>query len=61
MTVDASRYWSFGYLTDFVIGIFFALPMLTQIDFIGHTDRILYGGAAVGAVTLQIKIHNSSF
>lgn len=61
MTVDASRYWSFGYLAGFVIGIFFALPTLAQTDFIGLFDWILYGGAAVGAVALRIKIHSSSF
>ena len=61
MTVDASRYWSFGYLAGFVIGVFLALPMLSQTDFIGFTDWILYGGAAVGAVALRVKIHSSSF
>jgi len=61
MTVDASRYWSFGYLAGFVIGVFLALPLLSQTDFIGLTDWILYGGAAVGAVALRIKIHSSSF
>lgn len=61
MTIDASRYWSFGYLAGFVIGVFLALPMLSQTDFIGLTDWILYGGAAVGAVALRIKIHSSDF
>lgn len=61
MTVDASRYWSFGYLAGFVIGVFLALPMLSQTDFIGLTDWILYGGAAIGAIALRIKIHSSGF
>jgi hypothetical protein len=61
MTVDASRYWSFAYLAGFVIGVFFALPVLSQTDFIGPVDWLLYGGAAVGAVVLRFKIHSSSF
>lgn len=61
ITIDASRYWSFGYLAGFVIGVFLALPMLSQTDFIGFTDWILYGAAAVGAVALRVKIHSSSF
>jgi hypothetical protein len=61
MTVDASRYWSFGYLAGFVIGVFLALPMLSQTDFIGLIDWVLYGGAAVGTVALRLKIHSSSY
>jgi hypothetical protein len=57
MMVDASRYWSFSYLAGFVMGVFFALPALSQTDFIGLTDWILYGGAAIGAVALRLKIH----
>jgi len=52
MTVDASRYWSFGYLAGSSSAFFLALPMLSQTDFIGLTDWILYGGAALGAVAL---------
>ncbi|WP_082677713.1 hypothetical protein [Haloferax sp. Q22] len=59
MTVDASRYWSFGYLAGFVIGVFLALPLLTQTEFIGPTDWLLYGGTAIGAVALRVKIHSS--
>jgi hypothetical protein len=59
MTVDASRYWSFGYLAGFVIGVLLALPMLSQTDFIGLIDWILYGGAAIGAIALRINIHSS--
>lgn len=61
ITVDGSRYWSFSYLTGFVIGVFLALLMLSQTDFISLTNWILYGGAALGAVALRIKIHSSSF
>lgn len=61
MTVDASRYWPFGYLAGFAVGVFLALPMLSQTEFIGLTDWLLYGGAAIGAVALRIKIHSSSF
>lgn len=57
-TVDGSRYWSFGYLAGFVIGVFLALPLLSQTDLIGLIDWILYGGAAVGAIALRIKIHD---
>jgi hypothetical protein len=61
MSVDGSRYWSYGYLAGFVIGVILALPMLSKTDFIGHTDWILYGGAAVGAVALRIKTRSSDF
>lgn len=61
MTVDASRFWSFGYLAGFVIGVFLALPLLSQTDFIGIFDWILYGGTAVATLALRIKIHSSSF
>lgn len=61
MTVDASRYWSFGYLAGFVIGNFLALPLLTRTEFIGPIDWLLYGGTALGAVALRVKIHSSSF
>lgn len=60
LTVDASRYCSYGYLAGFVIGAFWALPVLSQTEFLGITHWILYGGAAVGAIILRIKIHNSS-
>lgn len=61
MTVDASRFWSFGYLGGVVVGIFIALPALNQTEFIGPLDWLVYGGIATGAVTLRIKIHSSSF
>lgn len=59
LTVDASRYWSFGYLAGFVIGVFVALPALSQTAFIGVSDWLLYGGAAAGAVALRLRIHTS--
>lgn len=61
MTVDASRFWSFGYLGGVVVGIFIALPALNQTEFIGPLDWLVYGGIAIGAVALRIKIHSSSF
>jgi len=61
MTVDASRFWSFGYLGGVVVGIFIALPALNQTEFIGPLDWVVYGGIAIGAVALRIKIHSSSF
>ena len=61
MTVDASRYWSFAYLAGFVIGVFLTLPILSQTEFIGPLDWFLYGGTAVAAVALRVKIHSSSF
>jgi hypothetical protein len=61
MTVDASRYWSFAYLGGFVVGVFFALPLLSQTQFIGPMDWLLYGGTAVAAVLLRVKIHSSGF
>lgn len=61
MTVDASRYWSFAYLAGFVIGVFLALPLLTRTGLIGPTDWLLYGGAALGALALRVKIRSSRF
>lgn len=61
MTVDKSRYWSFAYLGGFVVGVFFALPLLSHTQFIGPIDWLLYGGVAIVAVALRVKIHSSSF
>ncbi|WP_224447017.1 hypothetical protein [Haloprofundus salilacus] len=61
MTVDASRFWSFGYLAGVVIGIAIALPLFIRAGFLGPLDLLIYGGVAVGAVGLRVKIHSSSF
>lgn len=61
LTINVSRNWSFGYLAGFVFGVFLVLPLLGQTQFIGLTDWILYGGTAVGAVALRLKIHSSVF
>ncbi|NHN41014.1 hypothetical protein G9C85_05100 [Halorubellus sp. JP-L1] len=58
LTIDKSRYWSFGYLAGFCIGIFIALPLFLQTRFIGGLDLLLYGGAAVSAIALRVKIHS---
>lgn len=57
-TVDKSRYWSFGYLAGFCIGIFIVLPVFLQTQYLGLFDLLLYGGAAIGAVGLRIQIHS---
>lgn len=61
LIVDASRYWSFGYLAGVVLGIFFALPIFLDAGLLGPLDLLIYGGVAVGSVALRVKIHNSSF
>ncbi|MFC7177876.1 hypothetical protein [Halosegnis marinus] len=57
LTIDASRYWPFAYLSGFVIGMGVILPALNDTPFIGPGDWLLYGGAAVGAVALRVWIH----
>jgi len=61
MTVDASRFWSFGYLAGVCIGIFIALPTFIKAGLLGPLDLLIYGGFAVGAVGLRVKIHSSSY
>lgn len=61
MTVDASRYWSFGYLAGVCIGIFIALPIFLKARLLSPLDLLIYGGVAVGAVWLRVKIHSSRF
>ncbi|WP_092691528.1 hypothetical protein [Halorientalis regularis] len=57
MTIDKSRYWSFGYLAGFCIGIAIALPPLIQTGFLGLFDLLLYGGTAIATIFLRVKIH----
>ncbi len=61
MTVDDSRYWSYGYLAGVVIGILIALPIFIEAGLLSLLDLLIYGGLAVGAIVLRIKIHSSSF
>lgn len=61
MTVDASRYWSFGYLAGVCIGIFIALPIFIKAGLLGPFDLLLYSGLAIAAVGLRVKIHSPSF
>lgn len=61
MTIDASQYWSFGYLAGVSIGIFIALPILIETGLLGFFDLLIYGGIAVGSILLKASIHSSSF
>lgn len=61
MTIDDSRYWSYGYLAGVVIGIFIALPIFLKAGLLGPFDLLIYGGLAVGAIALRVKIHSSAF
>mgnify|MGYP006277260655 CR=1 FL=1 len=61
MTIDASRYWSFGYLAGVCIGIFIALPVFQGAGLLTTLDLIIYLGVAVGAIILRINIHRSGF
>ncbi|WP_159903642.1 hypothetical protein [Salinirussus salinus] len=55
--IDKSRYWSFGYLAGYVIGVVFSLSTLMSTEFLGILDVILYLGVAFGAVYLRVRIH----
>lgn len=57
MTIDKATYWSFGYLAGFCIGIPLGLGVFLQTGFLGPSDLLLYGGTAIGAVVLKVKIH----
>lgn len=61
MTVDASRYWSFGYLAGVCIGIYLAIPIFLEAGLLGALDLLIYGGLALAAVGLRVKIHSSGF
>ena len=58
MTIDKARYWSFGYLAGFCIGIPLGLGAFLQTGFLGFFDLLLYGGVTLGAVALKVKIHS---
>lgn len=57
LTLKASKYWSYGYLGGFIVGIGLTLLVLLQTRFLGLRALALYGGAAVVAVALRVKIH----
>ncbi|MDS0296608.1 hypothetical protein [Halogeometricum luteum] len=61
MTVDASRYWSFGYLAGVCIGIYLAIPIFLEAGLLSTLDILIYGGLALAAVGLRVKIHSSGF
>lgn len=61
MTIDASRYWSWGYLGGVVIGIFIALPVFLDAGLLSLLDLLIYGGLAIGAIALRVRIHGSDF
>lgn len=55
--IDKSRYWSFGYLAGWILGMFFSMRTLLQTKFLGFFDLILYCATAIGAIYLRFKIH----
>ena len=59
--VDASRYWSWGYLAGVVIGIYLAIPVFLDAGLLNVLDVLIYGGLAIGAIGLRVKIHSSGF
>jgi hypothetical protein len=61
MTVDASRFWSFGYLGGVVFGIFVGIPIFMESGLISTLDLVIYTGITVGAIALRVKIHSSEF
>lgn len=59
LTIDASRYWSWGYLGGVVIGIFIALPIFLEAGLLSALDLVIYSGLAIGTIALRLKIHSS--
>lgn len=57
LTLKASKYWSYAYLGGFIVGVGLTLLVLLQTRFLGLRALVLYGGAAVAAVALRVKIH----
>lgn len=55
--IDKSRYWSFGYLGGWLLGLFLSLGTLVQTEFLGVFDLLLYGFTALAAIYLRVKIH----
>ena len=61
MTVDASRYWSFGYLAGVCIGIYLAIPIFLEAGLLSTLDMVIYGVLALAAIGLRVHIHSSGF
>lgn len=61
MVVDDSRYWSYGYLAGVCIGLFLTIPIFLDAGLLSILDLLIYGGIAIGAIVLRIKIHSSGF
>lgn len=55
--IDKTRYWSFGYLAGWVVGLLISLDVLIQTGFLSLFDFILYGPVAGGAIWLRVRIH----
>jgi hypothetical protein len=57
LTLKASKYWSYAYLGGFIGGVGLALFVALRTPVLGLRSLLLYGGAAVAAVVLRVKIH----
>lgn len=55
--IDKTKYWSFGYLAGWVIGLFLSLDILIQTEFLGLIDLLLYTIVAALAIYIRVKIH----
>lgn len=61
LVIDASRFWSWGYLVGVLIGLFMFIPAFLDAGLIGSFDILLYAGLTIGAIALRVRIHSSDY
>ena len=56
LLIEKAKYWGFGYLAGWILGLVFSLGTLIQTEFIGLFDLFLYGAVAAGTIYVKIKV-----
>lgn len=56
LLIEKAKYWGFGYLAGWLIGIMFSISTLLETEFLGLFDLILYGVVAAGTIYIKIKV-----
>ena len=55
--IDKTRYWSWGYLLGWLLGLSLSLGTLIQTEMLTILDLLLYAVIAAGALYVRTKIH----
>lgn len=56
LLIEKAKYWGFGYLAGWILGLVFSLSTLIQTEFLGLFDLLLYGAVAAGTIYVKIKV-----